>query len=279
MRAEGHGLRSTFDHIKFGTMRTHSFSALFLAVAFCITLPGIISEKPSEPALVLREKNDDPLVKVPVGAPSRTFEVGDFDRVSISSILQAVVRTGDRPSVAPYGPAELVEHLNVEHSDDAISISLDLPNGKEMKKHDEIVLLITTPALEEMDASGITKIMIEEVRSAEFDLSLSGISEAQLVRITCNEMEIDLSGTAIATIAGETGELQADVSGASQLNALGLQARKAPVEASGASAIELQVKDELCAEASGASNVKYTGSPAKVEVNSTGMAMINVLSH
>ena len=260
-------------------MRTHSFSALFLAVAFCITWPGIISEVPSEPAVVLKEKGDDPLVKVPAGDPSRTFEVGDFDRVSISSILQAVVRTGDRSSVAAYGPAELVEHLKVKHSDDAISISLDLPNGKEMKKHDEIVLLITTPALEEVDASGITKIMIEEVRSAEFDLSLSGISEAQLVRITCNEMEVDLSGTAIATIGGETGELQADVSGASQLHALGLQTRKASVETSGASAIELQVKDELRAEASGASNVKYTGSPAKVEVNSTGMAMINVLSH
>ena len=72
------------------------------------------------------------------------------------------------------------------------------------------------------------------------------------------------AGPAAASLTGACKELTVECSGASQMNADDLTADTVTAELSDASSAQLNAKEELTAEASGASHLRYTGQPAKL---------------
>src|SRR5207237_196425 len=74
----------------------------------------------------------------------------------------------------------------------------------------------------------------------------------------------DVSGASKIDAAGTVESLRADCSGASHVNALDLVAQKVTVKASGASHIEITVKESLVADAHGASSIRFAGAPQNV---------------
>jgi hypothetical protein len=68
--------------------------------------------------------------------------------------------------------------------------------------------------------------------------------------------------------------LNVGVSGASNFRGRNLTAKKADLDASGASHIEVEVTDVLRADASGASSIDYYGNP-KAKTGSSGASHVN----
>lgn len=68
--------------------------------------------------------------------------------------------------------------------------------------------------------------------------------------------------------------LNAEASGASRLIATDLIADDVKANASGASTIEVTAIRELAADASGASSIRYGGSPEKVKPNASGASTV-----
>lgn len=97
------------------------------------------------------------------------------------------------------------------------------------------------------------------------ELILSGASISQLSSRAVS-IEFNLSGASKLTAVGQSSNLVAKVSGASELFAYDLETRSATADASGASEIRVFVSTTLDARADGASIIYYRGSPA---VNST----------
>jgi hypothetical protein len=75
------------------------------------------------------------------------------------------------------------------------------------------------------------------------------------------QMWVGLSGASSLLISGEADELNADLSGASRLDALDYRTLHADIGVSGASQAFVWVLDRLDAQASGASHVRFRGRP------------------
>jgi carbon monoxide dehydrogenase subunit G len=82
-----------------------------------------------------------------------------------------------------------------------------------------------------------------------------------------------VSGASRVETDGTAASIEADVSGASELDFAGVEAEVVVVNVSGASTVDVTVTEQLDAEASGASTVRYRGDP-DVRVDASGSSSV-----
>lgn len=106
-------------------------------------------------------------------------------------------------------------------------------------------------------------------------LKLSGASNAVLSNVENEDLILDLSGAARVKVSGKTGTLTLDMSGRSKIDTGELSAVKVVVDGSGASRATVNVSEDLNADLSGASKVRYTGSPSNVQKKTSGASSLS----
>lgn len=177
-------------------------------------------------------------------------DVKDFRSLDVSGIIQVEVTVQKDFAVEVEADDNLLQYIRTEVRNGV----LELSTKKTFKTSNPIRVRISAPDLEEVEASGATRV------------SVSGLKNAKFV--------IDTSGASSITAAGETSELVVDVSGASKIDASELSAGKAAVDSSGASSVTVNAVGELKVDASGASSVKYAGSPQNIEKRTSGASKV-----
>jgi Putative auto-transporter adhesin, head GIN domain len=118
----------------------------------------------------------------------------------------------------------------------------------------ELHLSITTPALDGVSITGTGTLTADGIRANAFSL--------------------DLSGAATITLAGETGALDANLSGTGTAELGDLVARDATVSLSGAGSVHVNSTASLDATVTGVGSVVYTGSPARVSTHVSGVGTV-----
>ncbi|HYP50403.1 MAG TPA: head GIN domain-containing protein, partial [Pyrinomonadaceae bacterium] len=103
---------------------------------------------------------------------------------------------------------------------------------------------------------------------------ISGASTGTLTNVKNETLQIDASGASKIKVDGEVRELIADLSGASRLDSENLRTENVNIEASGASNATVFASNEINAEASGASSIRYTGAAKTVRQDSSGASSI-----
>ncbi len=124
----------------------------------------------------------------------------------------------------------------------------------------------------DVESSGASKVdMIIAAREAEFDASGSCKMNLQL---QATKVSFDLSGASKITAAGNCDNVVFETSGASNISAFDLFAKRVNVDLSGSSKVEINARENLSVEASGASAVYYKGSPRFDSIETSGAAKI-----
>ena len=177
-------------------------------------------------------------------------EVSDFRSVDVSSVFQVEITAQKDYAVEVEADDNLLQHIRTEVSGGTLRITSD----KSLKPSSPIRVRISAPDIEGIEASGASRVSLSNVKNSK--------------------LAVDASGVAKIEIAGETSDLQVDVSGASNIDAENLAAENAIVDASGASHVSVNVLNELRTDASGASKIRYTGSPKNVEKNTSGASSV-----
>jgi hypothetical protein len=136
-----------------------------------------------------------------------------------------------------------------------------------------ITIKATTPTLKALEGSGATTSNVTGVEVETFGLDLSGASTCN-VACEVNSMRVDLSGASQCNLTGKVERLSIDSSGASRVDATTLTAKVVEADLSGASTADVHVSDELTAKASGASTLRFVGSPEKLTQTVTGAATV-----
>jgi len=132
---------------------------------------------------------------------------------------------------------------------------LKLETDRKLSTSNPIRVRISAPDIEGIETSGAANVILTDLKN--------------------DSLEIDSSGASKIRVAGETAKLVIDVSGATRVDAEGLTAGDANVEASGASTVELLVNGNLRTDASGASTIRYSGSPKDVVKKSSGASTVS----
>ncbi len=99
------------------------------------------------------------------------------------------------------------------------------------------------------------------------------------VRLIANQMAgpkfaFESTGASRVTLDGSLDELLADMTGASELTASGLQTKVAQISTTGAADAEVSVADTLKVAITGAGKVTYSGNPKTIEKHITGAGSI-----
>ena len=178
-------------------------------------------------------------------------DASGFDSIDVGGAFVVEVSVGSTFSVEVEGDDNLVPLVKTEVRGDALHIGID----KGYKSHDRLKIFVTAPDLGGVDASGAANVNATGIQN-------SGV-------------RIQASGGSRVTVAGQTADLMVDISGGAKVIANELTAANANVDASGGATAEVNVSNELNAEASGGSRIIYSGSPANVQKNSSGGARIS----
>ena len=114
------------------------------------------------------------------------------------------------------------------------------------------------------------RIAMPQIESFE----VSGASSGTLTNVKNETLSLDASGASKIKTDGEVKELIVDLSGASRLDAENLKADDVTVDASGASSATVVALNDLNAEASGASTIRYAGEPKNLKKDLSGASSI-----
>ena len=175
----------------------------------------------------------------------------DFDKLDVSGVFDVEVSRGEGFSVEVIADDNLLPLIRTEVDGDTLSIYSD---GK-ISKSSQLRVVITAPNIREVKATGVSKVMLNDVKN--------------------DELSLDASGASKITVSGSTASLTIDISGASKVLGSDLVSKQATVETSGASSADIKVSDALNAHASGASHIRYIGSPGIIDVDRSGAATIS----
>lgn len=178
-------------------------------------------------------------------------DLGGFKAIEVGGVFHVEVTAQKEFGVEIEADDNLLRHIKTEVRGGKLSIEMD----KKVSTKHTMTIRITAPDIDDLEVSGAASVTVNDLKNTGINVGSSGASK---IRIT-----------------GETAKLIVDVSGATRVEADGLRAENAIVDASGASHVNVHVTGQLRADASGASKIVYSGSPANVEKKSSGASHIS----
>lgn len=177
-------------------------------------------------------------------------DITDFNSVDVGGVFQVEITAQKDFAVEVEADDNLLQYIETEISGETLRITSD----KRLNPSSPIRIRISAPDIERIKSSGASKVSLNDLKNSELTVDTSGVSKV--------------------TLAGQTANLTVDVSGASHIDAENLAAENANIDASGASHVSVNVLNELRSDASGASKIRYTGSPKSVEKNTSGASSV-----
>jgi hypothetical protein len=189
---------------------------------------------------------------------SETQYVSGFDAVEIGGSFTAYVEIGEEESVV----LEVNENLHafIEVYTEGSTLVVRPKNNVNITgSQTHLVVYITTRDIRELDASGASRIYVQEpIEGSVLDLHASGASRIE-ASVNVVQLNTDISGASEMELRGTATNLDAEISGASGQAYYDLEVDGFTGKLSGASECYLTVHDFLSVEASGASMVYYKG--------------------
>jgi hypothetical protein len=120
---------------------------------------------------------------------------------------------------------------------------------------------LISAGVEVLSIWGAGLVRSDRFEAAGLELKVSGAGKVRLGGVAVKNLETRLSGAADVELAGAADRHDVHISGAGNVHALKLVAKKAAVAISGAGSCSLAASEELDARISGAGSVSYAGSP------------------
>ena len=234
----------------------------------------------------IRDKNslENQTSNISTNQHQQIFNVSDFTKIEINHAFEIEIIESNETSVTAIGSKEDIEKINIETDNNWLKIdyknfnwdikSFNLFNLKDNSR--AIKIQIKTPFINELNISGAVLAKANITHAEKLKIDLSGASKLNLATQKITDCIVDVSGASTLNLTGKCEFLAMEVSGASQIDASKFECDKVVAEASGASSIKVYVKDELDAEVSGVSSIKYKGDP-KLIVNKDQLSYIEKL--
>jgi len=151
---------------------------------------------------------------------------------------------------------------------------LEIDNEKDFRNPKQLKVTIYFKSINEIDISGAASLFSEDVLKAEsIEIDASGASYIDL-KLDTESLECDFSGASKIEFSGRAISVEIEASGATVYNALKLEVESCEIDASGAAVARIWVTGELGLEASGASSIRYKGSPSIDLIDISGASSV-----
>lgn len=201
---------------------------------------------------------------------TESYSLNGFTKIQMGSAFKVNVLQGSAFSISARGDVRNLDDLYVR-VENGVLIADYRPWNLNRRHNTEFTIVM--PALEGVDFSGaVTSVITGFSGSAFLDVRLSGAS-ISTINVQTTQCYSNLSGASKLTISGSATSHTSELSGASILESFGFGTTNCNINASGASTGKLNVSNTLNVQASGASQVRYVGSPSVVSNLSGGSSL------
>ena len=126
----------------------------------------------------------------------------------------------------------------------------------------------------DFEISGASQMEVSDVSSPDISIQLSGASQAD-GSLTMTNGDFELSGASTLSIEGSARDVSVDASGASRADLSDFPVTNARIDLSGASNSTVNASGELNADLSGASTLHYIGNPTLGDISTSGASTIS----
>ena len=179
-----------------------------------------------------------------------------FDRIQVSGSYEVVTTVGgDSPSVMVVADSNYQSNIQTEVRENTLRI--DTKDGVWFDSDRPISIIVNTPTLRGAGSSGSSELAVIGILVGQFDAKASGASKLILT--------------------GQADTLDINASGASSVRAQRLVAQTVNSKLSGASKASVHAAQSLSAKDSGASGLKYSGTPQHKSFKTSGASRIDRL--
>jgi hypothetical protein len=203
-----------------------------------------------------------------------TRDLTGFNAVAVGGGINLFVRQGQPFRVEVAASDGDLDEIVTEVNAGKLEIRRRRPAGF-LDFGDRGTVSVTLPTLAALTASGGSDVKAQGTFSSDgLELVASGGSDMS-IEVAVTELNVEASGGSDLTLSGNAKSARVQSSGGSDLNASKLTVDEADVHSSGGSDLSIGVRDKLVANASGGSDIHYTGQPGNVQVNSSGGGSIN----
>jgi hypothetical protein len=195
-----------------------------------------------------------------------------FDAIEVGGGIDLVVRKGDAFVVEVVASEDDAAKIVTEVIDKTLQIKrksnfFDWSGGGTVN--------VTMPTLVSLDASGGSDVKTEGTFASDnLRIAASGGSDLT-IDVAAGALQLEASGGSDMRVSGTARSARVESSGGSDLNASALTADEADVESSGGSDLTISVRQKIVGDASGGSDVTYSGTPSSVNVNTSGGSEIH----
>ena len=178
--------------------------------------------------------------------------VHTFDRIEANGAIDLFIEVidGIETSVIVNGDDNLLGDVATQQNGKTLQIDVD----GWLHPHHPLVVWVQVPNLRALEVNGAARVVAWGIASKRLDLDLSGASEV--------------------TLAGKANELVMDSSGATKLYAKSLHGGLVDLDTSGATKADVCGDNRLRLNVSGASDVRYFGTPAILEQDVSGASEV-----
>ncbi|GAA4428690.1 hypothetical protein GCM10023188_13130 [Pontibacter saemangeumensis] len=203
----------------------------------------------------------------------QTFDLRDFDEVTVSGPYHVQLTQGDNFSVRVRGEERDMRRMKVEKLGQELRIGFTEKNIELFEDDDPVLIQIVAPDYREIDLSGAIKADIGRVNADDLQLNLAGAIKS-VADLDVRNLKVDIAGACISKFTGRADNFELDVTGAGVVDAEDLKATSVDADVTGASAAEVYATTTLRAQASGASRITYRGNPSDTTIDSSGPSSV-----
>ncbi|MBS1745257.1 MAG: DUF2807 domain-containing protein [Bacteroidetes bacterium] len=243
-------------------------------------------------------------------ANAQVRNVSEFNKIRVSNAISLYLSQGNEQGVAVSSEnPNITNRIITQVSNGTLKIYVENGawNGWNWKNI-HLKAYVTFTTLESLDVSGACAVELTDpihvnnfkmelsgassikgqIKADDMDVELTGASTAKLSinansftlsqsgasnykgDLTTPSADFDISGASVTDVNGTVSKLSVDASGASNFRGDDLTSENCKVEATGASSANINVSKDIQATASGASNIRYSGSAtlSNVDVSS-----------
>jgi len=199
---------------------------------------------------------------------TKEFKVAAFSSVAAGHAFEVEITKGDSHSVKITVDDNLAGEVTAVTEGTTLRIGVSSKNKSFQNAHWKAI--VTMPRLDGINLGGASHATFQEFDAAKaFSANLSGASHLTAT-IKAEKVSLTASGASKVTLKGSAKESTLNGSGASTLALNDFTLTNADVRLSGASRATLNVQGKLDYELSGASTLKYQGSPTIGKKVNTG---------
>lgn len=183
----------------------------------------------------------------------------DYDMIDVSSAFTVYVTFSDEEELIEIEANDnLHQHIVVKRENNVLKIGLE--RNIHIRGNATLTAYITTKNISDYMASGASRIIVENrIEATDASIYLSGASTFS-GELVVDHLNADLSGAANLNIQGFSNTFDIEASGASVIRDYGFETNRLEADLSGASNMYVTVDDGIDVEASGASVLHYKGS-------------------